>query len=64
MEGVLQKRVILCEISFKRQYPQPVKKSLLLDPDNVLIDSFGGDSWLPKEVELNINSRLKAYGLN
>jgi len=39
-------------------------KSLLLDSDDILIDSFGGDSWLPKEVELTIQSRLKAYGLD
>ncbi len=39
-------------------------KSLLLSPDGKLIDSFGGDSWLPKEVELNIKNRLKAYGLD
>ena len=29
-----------------------------------LIDSFGGDSWLPKEVELTIQNRLRAYGLD
>ena len=39
-------------------------KSLLLDPEGILIESFGGDSWLPKEVELQIKNSLKAYGLN
>lgn len=39
-------------------------KSLLLDPNDNLIDSFGGDSWLPKEVELTIQNRLTAYGLD
>ena len=39
-------------------------KSLLISPEGILIESFGGDSWLPKEVELNIKSRLKAYGLD
>tara|TARA_B110000263_G_scaffold227722_1_gene220282 strand:- start:1655 stop:2536 length:882 start_codon:yes stop_codon:yes gene_type:complete len=39
-------------------------KSLLVSPEGILIESFGGDSWLPKEVELNIKSRLKAYGLD
>ena len=39
-------------------------KSLLISPEGMLIESFGGDTWLPKEVELNIKSRLKAYGLN
>ena len=39
-------------------------KSLLLDPNDNLIDSFGGDSWLPKEVELTIQNRLRAYGLD
>ena len=39
-------------------------KSLLLDPEGILIESFGGDSWLPKEVESQIKNSLKAYGLN
>ena len=30
----------------------------------MLIESFGGDSWLPKEVESNIKSQLNAYGLD
>ena len=39
-------------------------KSLLISPNGMLIESFGGDSWLPKEVELNIKSQLNAYGLD
>ena len=39
-------------------------KSLLISPTGMLIESFGGDSWLPKEVELNIKSQLNAYGLD
>ena len=38
-------------------------KSLLIDPKGILISSYSGDSWLPKEVEQNIKNRLKAYGL-
>jgi len=39
-------------------------KSLLISPEGMLIESFGGDSWLPKEVESNIKSQLNAYGLD
>ena len=39
-------------------------KSLLIDPDGILISSYTGDNWLPKEVEQNIENRLKAYGLD
>ena len=39
-------------------------KSLLISPEGMLIESFGGDSWLPKEVETNIKSQLNAYGLD
>ena len=39
-------------------------KSLLISPQNNLIESFGGDSWLPKEVELKIENILKVNGLD
>ena len=39
-------------------------KSLLIGPDNSLFDSFGGDSWIPKEVEVKIENILKVNGLN
>ena len=39
-------------------------KSVLLNPAGVLISSYSGDNWLPKEVEKNINSQLNAYGLD
>jgi len=39
-------------------------KSLLINPEGILMSSYSGDSWLPKEVELNIKNRLKAYGMD
>ena len=39
-------------------------KSLLISPEGILLSSYSGDSWLPKEVELNIKNRLKAYGMD
>tara|TARA_Y100001968_G_scaffold47596_1_gene37862 strand:+ start:99 stop:983 length:885 start_codon:yes stop_codon:yes gene_type:complete len=39
-------------------------KSLLVDPEGLLISSYSGDDWVPKEVEKNIINRLKAYGLD
>ena len=36
-------------------------KSLLIDPNGVLIESYAGDNWLPKEVENEINERLSIY---
>ena len=39
-------------------------KSLLIDPNGVLIKSYSGDSWLPKEVENEINERLNIYNLD
>ena len=39
-------------------------KSVLLNPEGVLISSYNGDNWLPKEVEKNIISQLNAYGLD
>ena len=39
-------------------------KSVLLNPEGVLISSYSGDNWLPKEVEKNITSQLNAYGLD
>ena len=36
-------------------------KSLLIDPNGVLIESYVGDNWLPKEVENEINERLSIY---
>ena len=39
-------------------------KSLLIDPNGVLIKSYSGDNWLPKEVENEINERLNIYNLD
>ena len=39
-------------------------KSLLIDPNRILVSEYGGDSWDPKEVEENIKNRLKAYGMD
>ena len=39
-------------------------KSLLIDPNGVLIDSYSGDDWKPKEVEEVIKARLKVYNLD
>ena len=39
-------------------------QSLLINPAGVLISNYGGDSWDPKEVENNINNKLKAYGMD
>ena len=39
-------------------------QSLLIDPSGTLISNYGGDSWDPKEVENNINNKLKAYGMD
>ena len=39
-------------------------KSLLISPEGILMSSYSGDAWLPKEVELNIKNRLKAYGMD
>tara|TARA_B100000029_G_scaffold409326_1_gene410851 strand:- start:1616 stop:2503 length:888 start_codon:yes stop_codon:yes gene_type:complete len=39
-------------------------KSLLIDPNGILIESYSGDDWLPKEVENSINERLNIYSIN
>jgi protein SCO1/2 len=39
-------------------------KSLLIDSNGILIQSYSGDSWSPKKVENNINERLKLYNAN
>ena len=39
-------------------------KSLLIDPNGILIHSYSGDDWKPKEVEETIKSRLKVYNLD
>ncbi len=36
-------------------------KSLLIDPNGVLIKSYSGDNWQPKEVENEINERFNNY---
>jgi hypothetical protein len=36
----------------------------LIDPNGVLIDSYSGDDWKPKEVEEVIKARLKVYNLD
>ena len=36
-------------------------KSLLIDPNEILIESYSGDAWLPKEVESEINERFDIY---
>ena len=39
-------------------------KSLLIDPNGILIQSYSGDSWLPKEVENEINERFSIYNID
>ena len=39
-------------------------KSLLIDPNGLLVSSYPGDNWLPKEVEKNIIEKLKIYSLD
>ena len=39
-------------------------KSLLVSPDGILISSYGGDNWDPKQVEYDINKRLKTDKLD
>jgi hypothetical protein len=39
-------------------------KSLLIDPNEILIESYSGDSWLPKEVENSIYERFNLYKID
>ena len=39
-------------------------KSLLIDPNGILINSYSGDDWKPKEVEETIKERLRIYNLD
>ena len=39
-------------------------KSLLIDPNEILIESYSGDDWLPKEVENDINERFDIYNID
>ena len=39
-------------------------KSLLIDPNGILIESYSGDAWLPKEVENTINERFNIYNID
>ena len=34
-------------------------KSILIDPNGLLVSSYPGDNWLPKEVEKNIIENFK-----
>tara|TARA_B100001250_G_scaffold201932_1_gene173106 strand:+ start:336 stop:1223 length:888 start_codon:yes stop_codon:yes gene_type:complete len=38
-------------------------KSLLIDPNEILIESYSGDNWLPKQVETEINERFNNYDI-
>ena len=38
-------------------------KSLLIDPNEILIESYSGDNWLPKQVEAEINQRFNNYDI-
>tara|TARA_Y100001968_G_scaffold323632_1_gene361634 strand:- start:1507 stop:2394 length:888 start_codon:yes stop_codon:yes gene_type:complete len=39
-------------------------KSLLIDPNGILIESYSGDNWEPKKVENEINERINIYSIN
>ena len=39
-------------------------KSLLIDPNGVLIQSYIGDSWTTKEAENDINDRFNVYNID
>ena len=39
-------------------------KSLLIDSNEILIESYSGDAWLPKEVGNTINERFNIYNID
>ena len=39
-------------------------KSLLIDPNGILIESYSGDIWEPKKIENEINERINIYNIN
>ena len=36
-------------------------KSIVIDPNGVLVESYSGDDWKPKKVENDIIDRMKIY---